>query len=319
MARSKRYHRSGSSYHVMLRGNDGQDIFLSDRDRCKMCMLLQHGVEKYDHRIHAFCLMKNHIHLLIQAGNIPLSKIVQNLAFRYSQDFNRRKNRIGHLFQGRFKAVLIDENSYFLRLLRYIHMNPVRAKLVQSPEEYVWSGHNTYIGKSEISWLTIDYGLSKFNKIKGNAQTMYSTYVLKKESQEETDQLRKGFRDGQLLGDDEFVKRIKMEERNNEEKKRLPLSAIFRAVCQVIGITEEEIVSSSKLKKNSCARAILAKIAKETGKIPLEDIANLLKRDASSISSLISRLSTKIKGSAEMEQIFEESQAEAIRIAEFQA
>lgn len=125
MARPNRYHIPGSLYHVMLRGNNGHDIFFSDADRSSMCLFLQQGVEKYGHRIHAFCFMKNHIHLLVQAGEVPLSKIVHNLAFRYSQRINRKNKRYGHLFQGRFKAILIEESAYFSRLLRYIHMNPV--------------------------------------------------------------------------------------------------------------------------------------------------------------------------------------------------
>ena len=112
------------------------------------------GIERYGHRIHAFCLMGNHIHLLVQVGHTPLSKIVHNLAFRYSQYINRRHDKIGHLFQGRFKSILIDENSYFLRLIRYIHMNPVRAKLLRDPEENQWSGHSAYVGSADIAWLT---------------------------------------------------------------------------------------------------------------------------------------------------------------------
>ncbi len=136
MARPKRYHIPGSFYHVMLRGNDGQNIFFSDSDRCVMCLLLQEGKERYGHWIHAFCFMRNHIHLLIQVGEIPLSKIMQNVAFRYAQRINRKTKKIGHLFQGRFKAILIEERSYFIKLLRYIHLNPVRAKIVNSPENY---------------------------------------------------------------------------------------------------------------------------------------------------------------------------------------
>ena len=131
MTRKSRYHVPGAFYHVMLRGNDGQEIFFSDADRCRMCLLIQQGVERYGHRIHAFCFMSNHIHLLLQVGDIHISKIMHNLAFRYSQKTNRQYSKIGHLFQGRFKACLVEETSYFLRLLRYIHMNPVRAGLVK--------------------------------------------------------------------------------------------------------------------------------------------------------------------------------------------
>ena len=94
--------------------------------------------------------MNNHIHLLVQVGKIPLSKIVQNLAFRYSQWINRKQKRVGHLFQGRFKAIMLQEDAYFVRLLRYIHTNPLRAKLVKTHEQYAWSGHNVYLGDKKL-------------------------------------------------------------------------------------------------------------------------------------------------------------------------
>jgi len=110
MARRLRYHLPGGTYHVMLRGNDGQDIFFNDRDRSKMCLLIQEGVERFGHRVLAFCFMSNHVHLAIQVGQINLSRIMQNLSFRYTRHINWERKRIGHLFQGRFKSILVDSN-----------------------------------------------------------------------------------------------------------------------------------------------------------------------------------------------------------------
>ncbi|MDQ6998682.1 MAG: transposase, partial [Mariprofundus sp.] len=118
-------------YHVMLRGNGGIPIFENDEQRTHFCLLLQEGVVRYGHRVHAFCLMDNHVHLVIQVGTIDLSKIMQNVSFRYTRWFNARHKRIGHLFQGRFKAILVDEENYLLELVRYTHLNPVRAGLVE--------------------------------------------------------------------------------------------------------------------------------------------------------------------------------------------
>lgn len=116
MARGNRIHSPGAFYHVMLRGNNGQNIFFSNWDRIKLCFLLQEGVERFGHRIHCFCFMSNHIHLAIEVAEVPLSRIVQNFAFRYSQYFNRKQRRIGHLFQRRFKSVLIDAQGYLVPL-----------------------------------------------------------------------------------------------------------------------------------------------------------------------------------------------------------
>ena len=114
MARKPRIHYPGAFYHVILRGNGGQDIFFSKNDRTKFYLLLQEGIERFGHRIHAFCLMTNHIHLVIQIGDIPLSKIMQNVTFRYTRYINARRKEFGHLFQGRYKAILIDADTYIL-------------------------------------------------------------------------------------------------------------------------------------------------------------------------------------------------------------
>ena len=106
MARRLRFHLPSAIYHIMLRGNDGQPIFFCDEDRCRMCLLMQEGIERFGHIIHSFCFMTNHIHLAVQVGETSISRIMQNLAFRYTRYINRKYNRIGHLFQGRFKSII---------------------------------------------------------------------------------------------------------------------------------------------------------------------------------------------------------------------
>ncbi len=136
MARKPRIHVAGGTYHVMLRGNAGQPIFFSDEDRYHLYLLLQEGSARFDYRVHAFCCMGNHLYLALQVGEIPLSKSMPNLAFRYTRWVNRREKRLGHLFQGRYKALLVERDNYLLELVRYIHLNPVRAGLVKQPEGY---------------------------------------------------------------------------------------------------------------------------------------------------------------------------------------
>ena len=163
MARKPRLLYPGALYHAILRGNNGQTIFFDHKDRTRFCLLLQEGIERFGHRIHAFCLMTNHVHLAIQMGGIPLSRIMQNLSFRYTRWANWRQKRSGHLFQGRYKAVLVDADSYLEELTRYIHLNPVRAGIVKEPEDYPWSGHRAYLGLEMIPWLTTDWVLSQFS------------------------------------------------------------------------------------------------------------------------------------------------------------
>ena len=283
-----------------------------------MCFLIQDGVEKYGHRVHAFCFMNNHIHLLIQIGEVSLSKIMQNLAFRYSQKINRKNKRAGHLFQGRFKAILIDEALYFKRLLRYIHMNPVRAGIAIAPEQYVWSSHNAYLGTNEISWLTFSHGLSKFSKILEEAKFLYATFILKKEREEELEELRKGFRDGQVLGDDDFLDKVR-ESNSITKNHNLSLRTILNAVCQVFEISEKEIISTGKSQKASLARGTISMIANEMGKISIEEIAFLMSRDGSTISSLNSRFHRKHQHSLEIQNLVNKAKTKATQIAELQA
>lgn len=296
MARKRRYHIPGAFYHVMLRGNDGQTIFFKDEERCRFCLLIQEGTERYGHRIHAFCLMGNHLHLLVQAGIIPLSVIMQNLAFRYSQFINRRHKKIGHLFQGRFKAILIEEENYFLRLLRYIHMNPVRAHLVKNPEDYFWSGHGAYIGQKEFIWLTTNYGLKKFADQTEEAHLKYQDYVLEQEQANALKEIRQGFSDGQILGNDEFLDGVRCtvkETSHLQEPPKTPLEGILRAINHIYEVDEMTLTSPSQSSHLSFIRGAAAAFAKQKG-IPFATMAKVLKRDESSVGKLARGFSKKI-------------------------
>lgn len=122
MPHKPRLHVPGSLYHVMLRGVDGQDIFVDDSDRLRLEALVADGVQRFGHRIHAYCWMGNHIHLALQVDNTPLSKIMHNMSFRYASYFNWRHQRVGHLFQGRFRSILVDSDGYLLQLVRWRYL-----------------------------------------------------------------------------------------------------------------------------------------------------------------------------------------------------
>lgn len=169
MARRSRHSLPKAIYHVMMRGNNGQSIFSSDSERCRFCLLMQEGVERYGHRILAFCFMSNHVHLAIQLGDVSLSKICQNLAFRYTRFYNWRHKTIGYLFQGRFKSILVDGNNYLRKLIRYIHLNPIRARITDDPLNYRWSSHQAYLMQNEFTWLARDTGLQFFGESRQDA------------------------------------------------------------------------------------------------------------------------------------------------------
>jgi len=137
MARKSRIEYPGAFYHVMTRGNRKQVVFKDDKDRLKFLRKLLEYKEKYGFALYAYILMKNHIHLLIETRDVPLSRIMQGLLQSYTQWYNGKYRVVGHLFQGRYKAILCDKKVYLLNLIRYIHLNCIRVGLVKEPSAYI--------------------------------------------------------------------------------------------------------------------------------------------------------------------------------------
>ncbi len=166
MARPLRIIFPGAYYHVTARGNERADIYKSQRDREKFLSYLESASARYGAFIHAFCLMRNHYHLLLETPQGNLSEIMQHINGAYTTYFNVKRKRAGHLFQGRFKAILVEADEYAAELSRYIHLNPVRVGAVSKPEEYRWSSYCAYIGNATSpGWLKTDFILS-FSQLK---------------------------------------------------------------------------------------------------------------------------------------------------------
>ena len=297
MARKPRIHVPGGLYHVMLRGNGGQAIFYTDQDRYQLYLLLQEGVARYGHRIHAFCCMTNHIHLAIQAGDIPLAKIVQNLSFRYTRWVNQRRKRMGHLFQGRYKAILVDADSYLLQLVRYIHLNPVRAKLVKRPQDYCWSGHRAYLDQEVLPWLTTDWVLGQFAKRAGTARQRYAQFVRDGIGEGHREEFHGGAQDARVLGEDKFLNRVL--DKPDVPRRRQPssLRAIIKQVARDYGTSEQELCGPSRGRKLAEARGVVTWLAAEAGSATLKDVAERLHRDPSAMSYALRRVSEKGRAS----------------------
>ena len=178
MARPLRINFSGAFYHVTSRGNERKNVFKSKRDREKFFEYLESATQRYDAVIHAFCLMDNHYHLLIEtpSGNLP--QIMRHINGAYTTYFNVKRARSGHLFQGRYKAIVVEIDEYAKELSRYIHLNPVRAKMVNTPEEYEWSSYQFYIGvQKPPEWLYRDFILGYFGGKVSISQKGYSNFV----------------------------------------------------------------------------------------------------------------------------------------------
>jgi len=148
MARPYRLQGENCFYHITSRGDDRKKIFISNYDFQQFLKYLCQAKEKYDFYLYAYVLMDNHYHLLLETKQPNLSRIMHYLNSAYTTYYNLKRNRCGHVFQGRYKSILVDKDNYLLELTRYIHLNPVRAKMVQQPEEYKWSSYQGYLKKA---------------------------------------------------------------------------------------------------------------------------------------------------------------------------
>jgi REP element-mobilizing transposase RayT len=209
MARPLRITFPGAFYHVTSRGNERKAVFKSIRDRKKFLEYLDSATQRYDALIHAYCMMDNHYHLLLETPSGNLSQIMRHINGAYTTYFNVRRGRSGHLFQGRYKAILVDIDEYAKELSRYIHLNPVRAKIVETPEEYDWSSYQFYIGKQEPArWLYRDFILGYFGKKIASAQKGYQKFVNALAFQEYDSPLEQVV-SSTLLGSADFIAFIK--------------------------------------------------------------------------------------------------------------
>jgi putative transposase len=209
MARPLRIEFPGALYHVTSRGNERQPIVRDDRDREKRLDWLRRTVETYGWRLHAFVLMRNHDHLFVETPEANLSAGMQYLNGSYTSYFNHRHDRVGHLFQGRFKGHLIDEDGYFLEVSRYIHLNPLRARIVAQPEDYPWSSYAGYVRASRtVSWVTYGRVLGEFGQMAAAARRAYGQFVRAGVQRPPRSPFAEAF-EGLLVGSEAFIARIR--------------------------------------------------------------------------------------------------------------
>jgi hypothetical protein len=237
--------------------------------------------------------MTNHIHLALQVSDIPLSRSMQNLSFRYTRWINWRQKRTGHLFQGRYKAVLVDGDSYLLELVRYIHLNPVRAGMVSDPEEYPWSSHRAYLGKESLPCLTTDSLLDHFGKLPAEALGNYGRFVLEGLEEEHRPEFHGSGDDTRFLGDDSFMQKCLSD--LDGIPMRLTVQDVADKVCQIYDISETDLKSQSQCRSISEARSVVGWLAQELGCVTLSEVGKLVNRDVGSISSAVRRLSNRMQ------------------------
>jgi putative transposase len=294
MARKPRLFYPGAVYHVLLRGNAGQNIFYEKEDRKFFYRLLQEGHEKFGHRIHAFCLMANHIHLAIQVADTPLSRIMQSLSQRYTGWINRQLERKGHLFQGRYKALLIDADTYLLELVRYIHLNPIRARIVESVEDYPWSSYHAYLGREKPSWVTTNWVLAQFASRQSTARRKFREFIREGYGESRREEFHRGTKEGRILGSDRFFEEV-LSLKGEKVASQVTLDQILERVCDSYGIEVESLASAGRQHRLSEVRAMISWIVRETRHLSLTELSKRLNRDISSLSVSAGRLVEKSK------------------------
>ena len=176
MPRQARLDAPGALHHVMVRGINKADIFIDSQDKTRFLERLAENVSQGKCTVFAWVLMTNHVHILFKSGKDGISTVMRKQLTWYAQYFNRRHNRTGHLFENRYKSILCEEDGYLLALIRYIHLNPIRGKIIQRIDEldrYPWTGHRTIIGKSDNPWMDRDAVLSEFGSTRKKATLHY--------------------------------------------------------------------------------------------------------------------------------------------------
>ena len=295
MPRKPRIHAAGAVYHVILRGNARQEIFSDDRDRFRFYEILHKSCERFRHRILAFCLMTNHVHLAVQVGDIPLSRIMQNVSLRYTQWFNWRHKKCGHVFQGRYKAVMVDADSYLLELVAYIHLNPVRAGIAERPEEHRWSSHRAYLGKENIPWLGPTPVLSQFSDKADRACSMFAAFV----AERATDGRRGEFHgektpDSRLFGGDRFMEEVLIHAGSLPEHKP-DVATIVAAVTRLYRMSATQLAAPGQERTASEARGLAAWATRELSSGTLAELAPMLRRNPSTLTCAAIRLEDRLK------------------------
>ncbi len=282
MARPLRIEYPGAVYHLTARGNRREDIYLDDEDRISFLKIVGKTVSRYNWICHAYCLMDNHYHLLVETPDTNLSLGMRQLNGMYTQCYNRRHKKVGHVFQGRFKSILVDRESYLLELCRYIVCNPVKAGLCKRPEDWNWSSYTpTVSGENIPGWLIVEWVLGRFSKQKIRARKAYREFV-DEGLGDQSSPWKKVV--GQLiLGSEEFIEEMQVYLEKGASIKEIP------RVQRVAGRPSlEELFLKGSVKSKTERNALICKSHLEYC-YTLKDIAECLGVHYTTVSRVVSQ------------------------------
>ena len=293
MPRKARIDTTGALHHIMVRGIEGCNIFRNDDDRDNFIGRLGKILSETDTSCYAWALIPNHFHLLLQTGSIPISTVMRRLLTGYALYYNKKHRRSGHLFQNRFKSILCQRDSYFLELVRYIHLNPIRANIVDSLDEldkYKYCGHSVVLGRNKkVEWQNTEEVIGMFGDYLSTARRSYRSFIKKGISEGKRQDLTGGGllrsaggwegvkalreekvyqkNDERILGDSNFVEQVMssseeaMERRYKLGAEGVDLDSLTGRVSKIFGIKGKEIWSPGKFRRIVEARSVLCYLA----------------------------------------------------------
>jgi putative transposase len=321
LPRQARLDIPGALHHIMVRGINKTDIFKDDQDKSLFVERLGQNVIKGRCSVYAWVLMDNHLHLLFKTGQQGISAVMRKTLTWYAQYFNRRHSRSGHLFENRYKSILCDEDKYLLALVRYIHLNPVRAKIVTTLKEldhYPWSGHSTLMDNAKLDWMDTDYILSQFGSRKKAARNLYYRFVGEGMGMGRIPEFTGGGlirslggwsqvvsarRKGQveefderILGSGDFVNAV-IKEAEEKTRRQLKLQRTYKNFSKMIeeeckkgGISWNELRGGGRRRKASTVRTRIAKRGVDEWGFSMAEIARHMGVNTSSIAKAVARM-----------------------------
>lgn len=254
MARPLRIEYAGAVYHITSRGNERKAVFKGDQDRLNFLNTLQHVNKRYNWICHAYCLMDNHYHLLIETPDGNLAIGMRQLNGVYTQLVNKLHGRAGHLLQGRYKSILIQKDSHLLEVCRYVVLNPVRAKMVETPGAWKWSSYRATAGReSPHPCLTIDWVLGQFSAKRGKAEKEYQQFVqwgIGKQT------IWTEVRGQAILGEEEFADKLIDHLRKHKDVPEIPKSQRYVARPLLAKLFTEKVVRDKQKRDRKIAEAV---------------------------------------------------------------
>ena len=295
MARRPRLFAPGLLYHVIARGNQRQPTFLTDADYEAYLARLARYRKRYGVFLYAYCLMPNHVHLLAETSEAPLSRFMQGLQQSYTQRFNRTYGKVGHLFQGRYKAIVCDRDEYLMALIRYIHLNPLRAGLVEDPDAYPYSGRRAYLGADRGGLvdagpiLSMLGGRSAYRRfVRGGLGVGHEERYYQTEDQ-------------QFLGARGFAQKIgQPAAQATVVLPRKPLNVALRDLSRQFALDLGALRGPDRSHAITGARAALSFVLVRRLGYRVADVAAAFDRDAATISVIVSRVAHRLESSGKL-------------------